>query len=63
MTAMTNSDIVDLTQAEFAWCEKIGISALPTVFLDLGEGPRLVAGGYTTAESLNQEIRARLTTH
>ena len=61
--AMTDADILDLTRAEFAWCEKIGISTLPTVFLDLGEGPRLVAGGYTTADSLNQEISARLTTH
>ena len=61
--AIGHKDVVEKTRAEFAWCEKIGISALPTVFLDLGEGPRLVAGGYATAESLSQEISARLTTH
>ena len=63
MSAIQGEEIVDLTRTEFAWCEKVGISALPTVFLDLGEGPRLVAGGYATADSLNQEISARLTTH
>ena len=63
MAAITDDDLVETTLAEFAWCKKVGISALPTVFLDLGEGPRLVAGGYATADSLEQEISARLTTH
>ena len=62
-TAMNSSDIINLTRTEFAWCSKVGISALPTVFLDTGAGPRLVAGGFATAESLSQEISARLTTH
>ena len=63
MAAITGNEIVDITRDEFEWCEKIGISALPTVFLDLGEGARLVAGGYATAASLSHEISARLTTH
>lgn len=65
MDAMTADDIVDSTRDEFDWCEEMGISALPTVFLDLGKGPRLVAGGYATASSLSHEIGARLsqTTH
>ena len=61
--AITSDEIINVTRDEFVWCEKIGISALPTVFLDLGQGPRLVAGGYATATSLQHEISARLTTH
>ena len=63
MAAINHEDLVETTRAEFAWCEKVGISALPSVFLDIGEGPRLVAGGYATADSLRQEINARLTSH
>ena len=63
MTSIQDEDLVELTRAEIDWCEKLGISALPTVFLDLGQGPRLVAGGYATAGSLSHEITARLTTH
>lgn len=61
--AMKDETVVEATRTEFDWCEEIGISALPTVFLDLGQGPRLVAGGFATADSLNHEISARLTTH
>jgi len=55
--------IIEATRAEFTWCEDRAIQALPTVFLDLGKGPRLVAGGFATADMLIQEIQARLTTH
>jgi len=55
--------IIEATRAEFTWCGDRAIQALPTVFLDLGKGPRLVAGGFATADMLIQEIQARLTTH
>ena len=62
--AQLHSDaIIHATRAEFTWCEERAIQALPTVFLDLGKGPKLVAGGFATADMLIQEIQARLTTH
>jgi len=62
--AQLHSDaIIHATRDEFTWCEERAIQALPTVFLDLGKGPKLVTGGFATADMLMQEIQARLTTH
>ena len=60
---LISDEIVNRTRDEFSWCESRGIQALPTLFLDLGDGPELIAGGYATAEILMPEIKARLTTH
>lgn len=61
--AMTDEMVVQLTRDEFDWCEALGSQALPSIWLDLGDGPKLVCGGYATADYLIPEIRARLTTH
>lgn len=61
--AIRSDEITDKTRAEFAWCNKRGTQALPTLFLDMGNGPKLVCGGYATAEYLIPEISSRLKTH
>ncbi|MBT4163091.1 MAG: hypothetical protein HOC70_08055 [Gammaproteobacteria bacterium] len=60
---INNENIISTTRNEFSWCKTIGIQALPTLFLDLGEGPKLIAGGYATADFLTPAILERLTTH
>ena len=60
LAALTSNEIIEATRAEFAWCEAQAIQALPTVFLDQGAGPKLVCGGYATAEYLIPELTARL---
>lgn len=63
MDQMTSNDIVETTRMEFDWCSDLGIQALPSILLDLGTGPKLVAGGYATADVLAPEISGRLNTH
>lgn len=58
-----SEEVISTTRAGFDWCKDRAISALPTLFLDRGEGPELVCGGYATAEFLVPDINARLTTH
>jgi putative protein-disulfide isomerase len=60
---MLEPHTIEKTRQEFDWCKARGIQALPTLFLDLGEGPTLISGGYATAEFLIPEISARLSTH
>lgn len=61
--AINDEEIVTLTRQEFAWCKDRAIQALPTVFLDTGNGPDLICGGYATAEYLIEDLNARLVTH
>ena len=58
-----SDEIRDRTRAEFDWCGSRGITALPTVFLDQGDGPVLVCGGYATAAYLVPELKGRLSLH
>jgi|Marorgknorr_s2lv_3_1036020.scaffolds.fasta_scaffold00007_28 putative protein-disulfide isomerase len=60
---MTSETIIASTRNEFDWCNSQGIQALPTLFLDLGTGPKLISGGFATAEYLVPEIKSRLVTH
>ncbi len=55
--------IVKATRKEFGWCRAKGTGALPTLLLDIGKGPRLISGGYATAEYLIPEIKTYLHTH
>lgn len=61
--ALISDAVVRSTRREFDWCSAQGISALPTLFLDLGDGPKLLCGGYATAEYLIGDISARLSSH
>ncbi|MBO6703979.1 MAG: DsbA family protein [Pseudomonadales bacterium] len=61
--AIQSEQVTHQTRKEFDWCRVQGTQALPTLFLDVGEGPKLVCGGYATADFLIPEISSRLTTH
>ncbi len=63
ISQMKDDGIRDVTREEFEWCKEQVIPALPSVMLDLGEGPKLICGGYATTEYLIPELRSRLTTH
>ncbi|MDA0978091.1 MAG: DsbA family protein [Proteobacteria bacterium] len=63
LSAMTETALTEATRREFDWCRARGIDALPTVFLDTGQGPVLVCGGYVTADYLVTDLLARLGTH
>lgn len=53
-------DIIAATRDDFESAKLIGAQALPTVLMDTGEGLKLVSGGYTTAEYLQEAIEYRL---
>jgi len=61
--AIRGEEITKLTRSEFDWCGERGTQALPTIFLDTGNGPALICGGYATADYLIPEITSRLKTH
>ncbi len=61
--AIRSKAITESTRAEFDWCGQRGTQALPTIFLDMGDGPKLICGGYATADYLITEITSRLNTH
>ncbi len=60
---ITDPQIVATTREEFSWCQALGTQALPTLLLDTGQGPKLVCGGYVSAEYLIPELTSRLKTH
>ena len=55
--ALHAPDVIETTRAEFETAKRLGAVALPTVLLDLGEGPKLVSGGYASAEFLLQDLQ------
>jgi putative protein-disulfide isomerase len=63
LALMTDERIVTSTHDEFDWCHSQGSDALPTVWLDTGDGMTLVCGGYATADYLIPELERRLITH
>lgn len=52
--------VIDATRANFEQARKLGASALPSILLDTGEGPKLVCGGWVTAEYLRPDLEARI---
>ena len=60
---VSDEAIIKTTRDEFTWCKGQVTQVLPTVFIDLGQGLRLVSGGYATAEFLIPDIKVHLTTH
>jgi putative protein-disulfide isomerase len=59
LRALHSEDLIEATRAGFERAKKLGALALPTVLLDLGEGPKLVSGGYLEAEYLTSELNIR----
>ena len=61
LDSMLQSDqVVEKTRTAFGVAKELGALALPVVLLDTGEGPKLVSGGYVTAEFLVPDLSARL---
>lgn len=52
--------MIAATREDFETAKLLGAHALPTVLMDTGEGLKLVAGGYTTADMLQQALVERL---
>lgn len=59
-TAIRSSEVRDATHAGFERAKSLGAHALPTVLLDAGEGPKLVCGGFATADYLAADLSSRL---
>lgn len=53
-------DLIAATREDFALAKQMGAHALPSLHMDTGEGMRLIAGGYTTADFVMEVIKARL---
>jgi len=47
-------------RSNFELAKSLSANALPSIYLDTGEGDRLVCGGYVTAEQLTADLRERL---
>jgi putative protein-disulfide isomerase len=60
ITMLQDPAIISATRAEFARANALAAHALPTVLLDTGDGPRLVAGGYITAQFLVPDLEQRI---
>lgn len=53
-------DIIAATRDDFETAKQTGAHALPTVLMDTGDGLKLISGGYTTADFLEEAIEYRL---
>lgn len=57
---LVDAGVIEATRANFALAESLSANALPGVFMDTGQGPKLVSGGYITAEFLVPDLRRRM---
>lgn len=56
---LDDPNIVNATRSQFGAAKAAAANALPSVLLDVGEGPRLLSGGYITVDFLVAEITHR----
>ncbi len=59
-SALVASDSATAMDAGFAMLRRLSAHALPSIYLDTGEGLKLVSGGFISAEFLAEEILCRL---
>jgi|TARA_Y100000310_G_scaffold260110_1_gene268951 putative protein-disulfide isomerase len=57
---LQSSEVIENTRKAFESAKELGALALPVVLLDTGEGPKLVSGGYVTAEFLIPDLQSRI---
>lgn len=57
--ALGSEEIIAATRKSFERASELSAHALPTVMIDTGDGPKLVCGGYATADYLVDELRLR----
>ncbi len=58
--AIRSRVVREATHAGFELARTLGAHALPTVLLDTGDGPKLVCGGFATADYLIPDLSSRL---
>ena len=58
--AIRSPTVRQATHAGFERAKALGAHALPTVLLDAGEGPKLVCGGFASADYLIPDLSSRL---
>lgn len=59
MDAIGSAPIIEATRASFQRADQLAAHALPSVIFENEHGPRLVCGGYATADYLIDELRLR----
>ncbi len=57
---LQSDEVIENTRIAFESAKKLGALALPVVLLDTGAGPKLVSGGYVTAEFLVPDLHSRI---
>lgn len=57
---LTDPVVVAAARSNFELTKSLSANALPGVYLDAGEGHRLVCGGYVTADQLIADLYGRL---
>lgn len=57
---LQSEQVIENTRVAFDTAKKLGALALPVVLLDTGAGPKLVSGGYVTAEFLLPDLSSRM---
>lgn len=57
---LQSEQVIENTRVAFDTAKKLGALALPVVLLDTGAGPKLVSGGYVTAEFLVPDLDSRM---
>jgi putative protein-disulfide isomerase len=57
---ISDAYFVQITRQHFELAENLSANALPTIFLDVGSGYKLLSGGYITTDYLMAEIEHRL---
>jgi len=57
---LQSEQVIENTRTAFDAAKKLGALALPVVLLDTGEGPKLISGGYVTAEFLLPDLQSRM---
>ena len=58
---LNDDDVIAETRRGFESTKFLAAHALPSVVVDVGEGPKLLCGGYFTADYLVEAIRERNT--
>ena len=58
--AIRSTAVREATHRGFERAKSLGAHALPTVLLDTGNGPKLVCGGFATADYLTADLSSRL---
>jgi len=57
---LESDTVIEATRSEFSRAKQLGAIALPSILIDFGAGPKLVCGGWVSAEFLRPDLEARM---